>query len=522
MGHWLAKSPLASALRTFAAVLLAALIADWTSAGSLAFDRWQTWIIAALSSAVPVVIRALNPSDTAFGRGSLRSTMAAQEVAADALVQATPDVGVGSTADPADPAVAGAAVAGAGAAVAAPAAPLPAAPPPVMTASPPAAPPVVAPAPPATVAVAADQAPPSRKPRRSLVSMSLLALGNLLMLGGLGALMAYWNATSAQAWREIAPDMVAPLVVVILIGLSQTAQRLRFILQSAAVVVSLYMAGPTVILWMAYLRTAGDSPEDPLVITSILLTFIGALVCIAAVITLVVQLRGPLLAPANRASFQVDTTSLITLLAAAAVIFVNGTITSLGSYVLITDPQALSSLLPGGINRITIMLAWVIPVILWTAFTVRRGGAIALGSAIGLVSAFAVFPLALPIIGRILGSSDPQEFSSTWTPAGSNALLAILAALLLVIVLVWNSSLNQHSPPPAARPSADAPINTLSVVAFCLAWLPVTSLVAIVLGHIAYDQIVGNPSQRGIGLARWSIALGYAVPALILLYFFAR
>lgn len=70
MADWFARSPLASALRVFVAVLLAALVADWTASGVIAFDRWQTWVIAALASAVPVIMRALNPADTAYGRGS--------------------------------------------------------------------------------------------------------------------------------------------------------------------------------------------------------------------------------------------------------------------------------------------------------------------------------------------------------------------------------------------------------------------------------------------------------------------
>lgn len=67
---WLAKSPLATALRAFVAVVLAMVIAQWTQTGTIAFDKWQTWVIAGLASAVPVLVRWLNPSDKSFGRGS--------------------------------------------------------------------------------------------------------------------------------------------------------------------------------------------------------------------------------------------------------------------------------------------------------------------------------------------------------------------------------------------------------------------------------------------------------------------
>ena len=79
MCEWLARSPLASGLRVFVAVLLAAVVADWTTSGSIAFDRWQAWVIAALASAVPVILRALNPADTAYGRGSSSSSSEVEE-----------------------------------------------------------------------------------------------------------------------------------------------------------------------------------------------------------------------------------------------------------------------------------------------------------------------------------------------------------------------------------------------------------------------------------------------------------
>lgn len=70
--EWLAKSPLAAALRVFVAVVLAMVVAQWTASGVIAFDKWQTWVIAGLAAAVPVVLRWLNPRDRAFGKGSMR------------------------------------------------------------------------------------------------------------------------------------------------------------------------------------------------------------------------------------------------------------------------------------------------------------------------------------------------------------------------------------------------------------------------------------------------------------------
>jgi len=68
-GNWFAKSPIASFFRTFAAVMLSLAVADWGAAAQIGFANWRTWVLGALVAAVPVIIRALNPEDTAFGSG---------------------------------------------------------------------------------------------------------------------------------------------------------------------------------------------------------------------------------------------------------------------------------------------------------------------------------------------------------------------------------------------------------------------------------------------------------------------
>ena len=62
------NSPLGSALKIFVAVMLTMIVADWTNHGRIDFESWQTWIIAALASAVPVVVNWINPSDPRYGR----------------------------------------------------------------------------------------------------------------------------------------------------------------------------------------------------------------------------------------------------------------------------------------------------------------------------------------------------------------------------------------------------------------------------------------------------------------------
>lgn len=70
VGTWLASTPLGTAVKSAIAVLLTLALADWASAGAISFGNWQTWLIAALGAALPVVVNWLNGADARYGRGS--------------------------------------------------------------------------------------------------------------------------------------------------------------------------------------------------------------------------------------------------------------------------------------------------------------------------------------------------------------------------------------------------------------------------------------------------------------------
>jgi hypothetical protein len=70
MGNFLANTPLGTALKTFVAVLLSGVVASWATDGAISFDKWQTWVIAACVSALPVIVNYLNPADGRYGNGS--------------------------------------------------------------------------------------------------------------------------------------------------------------------------------------------------------------------------------------------------------------------------------------------------------------------------------------------------------------------------------------------------------------------------------------------------------------------
>lgn len=67
LAQMLATHPLGMAFKTFLAVLLAAAVGDWATHGAISLGNWQTWVIAALVSALPVVVNYLNPADTRVG-----------------------------------------------------------------------------------------------------------------------------------------------------------------------------------------------------------------------------------------------------------------------------------------------------------------------------------------------------------------------------------------------------------------------------------------------------------------------
>lgn len=67
---WLAATPLGTALKAFVAIVLTLAVSDFAAHGSIDFGAWQTWVIAGLVSAVPVIVNWLNPADGRYGKGS--------------------------------------------------------------------------------------------------------------------------------------------------------------------------------------------------------------------------------------------------------------------------------------------------------------------------------------------------------------------------------------------------------------------------------------------------------------------
>ncbi len=78
-GEWFARSPYASALKSFIAIVVALAVAEWSKSGTIDFSSWQTWVIAALASAVVPALNASNPSDDRYGAYSYGGGDAGQD-----------------------------------------------------------------------------------------------------------------------------------------------------------------------------------------------------------------------------------------------------------------------------------------------------------------------------------------------------------------------------------------------------------------------------------------------------------
>lgn len=68
--EWFARSPIASAARTFVAIIIAMFIADGADVFAVDATDIRTWIAAGFAAVLPALVRYLNPADPAFGRGS--------------------------------------------------------------------------------------------------------------------------------------------------------------------------------------------------------------------------------------------------------------------------------------------------------------------------------------------------------------------------------------------------------------------------------------------------------------------
>ena len=72
---WFARSPIASALRVFVAVVLGQMVAEWARVGDFDFTNYKLWLITALVASIPTVLRWLNPEDKMIGKADQQTAV---------------------------------------------------------------------------------------------------------------------------------------------------------------------------------------------------------------------------------------------------------------------------------------------------------------------------------------------------------------------------------------------------------------------------------------------------------------
>jgi hypothetical protein len=345
-----------------------------------------------------------------------------------------------------------------------------------------------------------------------IAGSALVLLGYLIMMIGQSSDPTY----PSGYWKTMLLMTVVPIVVIVLLTTSLRRGKFALLTQSAAIVIVLYGAGPSLLQFLFLLRA--DLGQAGWGIASGIFFVLAAVLGLAGVAWMVARMRKHLLAPANRSSFQVDTTTLLALFAVTGLLVMgfsdSTTVQSVvgfdrlayidGDYVSFVQAYSFH------VSSFYLALAWVLPVTMWLAFALRRGGAVALGGAAGAAAALLGLPLFLGLL-QSLFTRESDNIMWWWSPAGGNPISAAIALALLIVVVIWVVSAPGEPPLPGPRPPAGSPVNTLSVVAFALAWFPLTWIVGLVLGHMSYDQVLANPGQRGISLSRWAIAVSYVL-----------
>jgi hypothetical protein len=379
--------------------------------------------------------------------------------------------------------------------------------------------------------------PTARKVNYLFLSLIGLLVASVILLAGqiLHIVAGSMGGGPYDGWIQIIPWLIP---VVILTSALIARAKMQLGLASAGVVLLLHNALPNLYLWLpgasnwshlVWIDSSGDTDivwlraiaEETLVAVWVgdLLLWFGALAVLVATVFLALSLRGLLLAPAQKASFTIDMTFLTTLLFVAVLTSVTNRV--FGSFFTL---ELFGSDL---FTTQVWFMVWAIPLIIWVALAMRQGGITAIGSASGLVATFLVIPNLMNFLSDLFpeGSSANYVYlydgSQTevnpagraydaFNPFGFNASAAGVSALILLVALWWSLGSFADAKTTKSLATTSSPVNSLSVLAFSLSWLPLTSIPANILGHMSYDQVIsGDEPQRGIGLARWAIVISY-------------
>jgi len=270
------------------------------------------------------------------------------------------------------------------------------------------------------------------------------------------------------------------------------------------------IAGPTIVSSAARLRWLGEptlwpnpsvnNPDFSELVANILVGIGSATLLIAAVLlgisiaTPIIRLISVRGAQVPRSAFRIEVLVLLFMFVAAASFTADSVFKGLGTY--------------SSFSALSITLSWVIPLVLVMSLALRSTGVGSLWAIGGLALVLILEPFVRTVFVLITEQVSWLADSGNWyegvtlsTATGLSPNLVSAWALiptfaLIILVLVWNA---QPPLPVVVRElpvSAEAPLDPWAGTAFILAFVPLLSIPAILIGHISYERIVSTEEPR--------------------------
>jgi len=185
----------------------------------------------------------------------------------------------------------------------------------------------------------------------------------------------------------------------------------------------------------------------------------------------------------------------------------------------------------GSFTTTALLLSWLIPFTLVLGLGLRSSGLGSMWIAAGLAIAVVAEPIARSVgLGVWSGfgwsgapdiwyQQDAFATSSDLLPTLASAWLIVPSLAIIAVVLLWNASSGLSEGPYSRATPLSSPLDPWAGVAFTLAFIPLISIPALILGHISYERIVSSDRPlRGRLLAGAAITLGILNIAAVALF----
>lgn len=175
----------------------------------------------------------------------------------------------------------------------------------------------------------------------------------------------------------------------------------------------------------------------------------------------------------------------------------------------------------GSFTTTAILFSWLIPLTLVLGLGLRSSGLGSLWIAAALAIAVVAEPIARSVGLGVWSGVGWSDAPDTWYQQGAfatgsdllptlaSAWLMVPSLAIIVVVLLWNASGGLAEGPYSRATPLSSPLDPWAGVAFTLAFIPLISIPALILGHVSYERIVSSDRpMRGRLLAGAAITLG--------------